>query len=130
MEDIAIMLGYTSLRNTTEAVTTFERDKMVKVVRRRRLSTSAHMTFQPIFDAFERTGSRQFMKTLTFSDELTITEMAQVPDSTVNNHVMCIKVSRIVYATVQCSSTAQNTVHYSSFCTCGFCAPYNPDTLS
>jgi len=33
MEDIRIMLGYMSLRNTTECMTTFERDKMVKVVR-------------------------------------------------------------------------------------------------
>ncbi|GJP29484.1 hypothetical protein CLOM_g16752 [Closterium sp. NIES-68] len=91
MNDIAIMLGYMSLRNTSEAVTYFERDKMVKVVRRRRLSTAAHMVFEPVFDAFEHRGSKQFLKQLTFQHPLITTEIAEVPTHSVNRHVMCIK---------------------------------------
>ncbi|CAI6001914.1 unnamed protein product [Closterium sp. NIES-65] len=46
------------------------------VVRRRRLSTAAHMVFEPVFDAFEHRGSKQFLKQLTFQHPLITTEIA------------------------------------------------------
>ena len=64
----------------------------LQVVRRRQLSTSAHMDFSPVFDSFEHSSSRQVLKQLTFQTPLITNEIAQVPTQSVNRHILCLKV--------------------------------------
>lgn len=65
-----------------------------QVVRRRRLSATAHaMEWSPVFDSYEHSSSRQFLKQLTFQHPLITNELAEVPTQAINRHILCLKVS-------------------------------------
>lgn len=100
MNDIESLLGYMSLRNTSEAVTYFERDTVVKIPKARHLLASVNATFfSPIFEPQRHRGSKRFMGQVAFPQRHSFADTTEIPSQTTDGAVLCIKVAALPRST-------------------------------
>eukprot|EP00271_Cylindrocystis_brebissonii_P022200 TRINITY_DN840_c0_g2_i1.p1 TRINITY_DN840_c0_g2~~TRINITY_DN840_c0_g2_i1.p1 ORF type:complete len:1006 (+),score=150.73 TRINITY_DN840_c0_g2_i1:961-3978(+) len=91
MNDIEGMLGYMSLRNSSEVVTFFDRDKAIHISSRRSPARALASAFLPIFNPDEHRSSLQFMGPLHFLERHPFADVAVVPSEATQGEILCIQ---------------------------------------